>query len=690
MYYRKSFPFILLLALLFMSCGPDQEREVPAIRELFIEMPDGVKLAADLYLPPDYDPSLRYPIILEYLPYRKDEQRASRYGVFNYFVQRGYLVARVDIRGTGRSDGEIVPYEYSEQELDDGEEVIRYLSGSDFSNGNVAVFGISWGGFNALQLAMRKPPGLKTIVSLMSTDDLYEDDVHYMDGILHVDAYEIGRDMDNAFPASPDFELDSAYFHDRFLSDPWFLKYKKQQGDGPFWNRASLDGNYDGFTMPTFLIAGLYDGYRDLVERFFNQTHGPKRAIIGPFNHTWPHTADPPPAVEWRKEVVDWLNIWMLPPTRDQRQKEYPELIFYQRDYHIPGTELGNIPGKWKVVDSWDQFKRDSLELRLVSEGSRLSEQMPGDIRGDTLQSLASDGIEGGGPVMWWGDWPPDQAAFDKKCLVYDLEVSEEISITGYPRLKLCVQSETDHVNWVVRLNDVAPDGRSTLVTGGAFNSTHRVSASSPGPSPVGEVYCMEIDLHWTTWNFQPGHRLRIAISNAQWPMFWPTPSLGRNLVLTGGTEGSRLLLPLMPEGAKDGYAWEEISPDPELPEFKRLSSGTSSGFAEVSRVAYDSITRIRSVIAINQWEEAFPWGVYENHESITHRTSDLDPANTSVEAGYDVVIRLPNRTIALETQLKFSSDADSFYYDYRRAIRENGTVLKTAIWNEHIGRDHQ
>ena len=681
--------FTVILSLSTMGCQSDQPKGFTAIREISIPMPDGVKLAADLYLPDDFEEGRQYPIIMEYLPYRKDEQRASRYGVFHYFVQKGYIVARVDIRGTGRSEGQIVPYEYSEQELDDGEVVLDHLSHLEFSNGKLAVFGISWGGFNALQLAMRKPPALKAIVSLMSTDDLYQDDVHYMDGILHVDAYEIGRDMDNALPASPKFELDSAYFHDRFLSDPWFLKYKKQQRDGPFWDRASLDGKYEGFTMPTFLIAGLYDGYRDVVERFLDQSQGPKRAIIGPWNHTWPHTADPGPAVEWRKEVVDWLDLWMA-ETTDPQEGSYPELIFYQRDYHPPGTELDHIPGTWKVLDSWSDMKRRQQELLFVSDGSRLSEQEIQVMEKDTVQSLSSDGIEGGGTVMWWGDWPPDQAPFDKKSLVYDLVVGEEISISGYPRVKLCVQSETDHVNWVVRLNDVAPDGRSTLVTGGAFNSTHLESATHPKPSPDGETYCMEIELHWTTWTFQPGHSLRLAISNAQWPMFWPTPTLGRNLVLTGGKQVSKLILPLLPLGTKEGYAWERMSADPELPDFKKLSSGTTSGFAEVKEVTYDSIKRERSVIAVNKWEEAFPWGIYENRESITHSTSDLDPSQTSVKADYGVYIRLPDKTLELSTRLRFRSDRDSFYYDYQRRIRQNDSLLRTAIWTENIGRDHQ
>lgn len=687
LFFKMLIGFLLLVSA---SCQNNTQKEVlPTIREIFIPMSDGVRLAADLYLPHDFDTTRHYPIILEYLPYRKDEHRRSRYGVFNYFVQHGYLVARVDIRGTGRSEGEMVPYEYSDRELDDGEEVIRHLSQLEFSNGNIAAFGISWGGFNALQLAMRQPPALKTIVSLMSTDDLYEDDVHFMDGVLHVDAYEIGRDLDNAFPAAPDFVLDSAYFRERFLSEPWFLKYKKQQRDSEFWDRASLNSHYENFDTPTFLIAGLYDGYRDLVERFFNQTKGPKRAIIGPWNHTWPHTADLSPAVEWRKEVVDWLDQWMLDAAPEEK-KVFPELIFYQRDPHAPGLTEGQLPGSWQVIDQWSDLDRVQQTLHFLSDEKTMRAQPAESIAFDIVPGRPSDGVEGGGPVMWWGDWPPDQAPFDQKSLVYDLPLDKEISIMGYPKIRLCAQSEKAHTNWFVRLNDVAPDGQVTLVTGAGFNSTHRLSASAPEPSPIDSTYCMDIDLHWTTWNFKPGHQLRVSISNAQWPMFWPAQEWGTNLVQTGGAEASYLLLPLLPKGVKAGYDWETIQPDPSLPDFEVLTHGTSSGFAEVNRTEYDSTTQTTSVVAVNEWDEAFPWGTYQNYESIVHTSNDLDPANTSVVADYRLTILLPKRTIRLETELNFSSGRDSFYYNYNRRILENDSLLKSVGWREKFARDFQ
>ena len=125
------------------------------------------------------------------------------------------------------------------------------------------MFGISWGGFNSIQMAVRNLPALKAIIAIDATEDLYQDDVHYMDGIMHVDSWEMSMDLDNARPGAPDYVVDDDNFRNRFDTEPWMLTYKRQQRDGPFWDRASLRDRYDDIRIPTFHIGGWYDGYRD-------------------------------------------------------------------------------------------------------------------------------------------------------------------------------------------------------------------------------------------------------------------------------------------------------------------------------------------------------------------------------------------------------------------------------------------
>ncbi|MGH2547516.1 MAG: CocE/NonD family hydrolase, partial [Actinomycetota bacterium] len=162
--------------------------------EAWIEMADGARLAATLYLPDEGDGP--WPAILEYLPYRKDDWTLRRdMTLYPYLVDRGYVGARVDIRGTGRSEGRLPDGEYSERELEDGETVIAWLADLPWSSGAVGMWGISWGGFNSIQLAMRRPPALEAIVAVDASDDLFHLDIHYIDGIWHLDEYEIGIDL---------------------------------------------------------------------------------------------------------------------------------------------------------------------------------------------------------------------------------------------------------------------------------------------------------------------------------------------------------------------------------------------------------------------------------------------------------------------------------------------------------------
>ena len=170
------------------------------------------------------------------------------------------------------------------------------------------MFGISWGGFNSIQMAMRRPPALKAIVAVDATDDLYQDDVHFIDGMMHVDSWEMSHDFANSMPAAPEYRIDEGFFAERFDRPPWMLTYKRQQRDGPFWDRASLKSYYARIRIPTFLVGGWYDGYRDSIPRMLEHLQAPVRAIVGAWNHSWPHEPYPLPGIEWRHEVVRFFD----------------------------------------------------------------------------------------------------------------------------------------------------------------------------------------------------------------------------------------------------------------------------------------------------------------------------------------------------------------------------------------------
>src|SRR5215213_4329753 len=503
------------------AATPSASQHSIRIDDATIAMPDGVRLAADLFVPAGSAQGKRFPVLLEYLPYRKNEARGRNYALYSYFVQHGYIVARVDIRGTGKSEGHLIPYEYSDIELDDGEVVIDWLARQPWSTGKGGMFGISWGGFNSIQMTLRNPPALKAIVALHATEDLYQDDVHYMDGIMHVDSWEMSQDLDNARPGAPDYVIDDAYFRDRFDTQPWMLTYKHQQRDGPFWDRASAKGRYQDIRIPSFFIAGWYDGYRDTVPRMLENVKAPVKAIVGPWSHAWPNEPYPKPGMEWRHEAVRWFDHWLKGV--DTGILKEPRMAVFVRNWHAPGPHLDEAAGQWRYEDGWPVKRIRDHVLYLQPDHSLATSPPSPTVH--QLRYMPSVGYEAGGPVMWWGDVAHDQRGTDAFSLVYDSAPLEtDTEILGMPRAVLNVAADAPRANWFVRLSDIAPNGTATQVAGAGFNGTHRLSARKPAAITPGDPFELRIDMHFTSWVFPKGHRIRAAVGNAQWPMLWPTP----------------------------------------------------------------------------------------------------------------------------------------------------------------------
>ncbi len=679
---------LILIVLIFQCCTEqtpsDQTIE---IKEVWIPMSDGTQLAADLYLPQPGNGSNRYPVLLEYLPYRKDEHRKLRYPVFSYFVQRGYIIARVDIRGTGRSEGKLIAYEYTEQEKKDGLEVIDWLSRQSFSTGSIGMFGISWGGFNAIQIAMRQPPALKAILAMMATDDIYEDDVHFIDGMMHIDSYEIGRDIKNIIPGAPDYSIEGNYFEEKFDTEPWLLIYKRNQRDSDFWDQGSLNHDYASLQTPIFMISGWYDGYRDSTPRILKKVTAPKKAIVGPWNHTFPHMAEPPPATEWRFEAVRWFDHWLK--GADNGIMDEPTLAVYIRENHGPG-QPDSIPGYWEWIEDWPS--NDIVDSLLFLSPGQLTGTSSKKVNNQSLAYHPSAGIQASGSVMWWGDWSPDISKSDSSSLVFETEpLEKDIVILGLPKLKFNASLTGKQAHFIARLSDVSPNQNVTLITGAGLNGTHRNSSKEPEPLEPGTTYPLEIEMHFTSWTFKKGHKIRLSISNGQWPMVWPNPSTMEMTMELGGEDPSFLSLPLFKgtEG-NDRPAFKLPANDPELKGYQTTKYGTISGFAEISETKYLPETGITQVIASNSWETVYPWSKWTNTEEIIHQVVDEDPAKTSVESTYSITIETTDRVLTWTGILDFSSDKDNFYYSYIRNLTEGDSLLRTRAWKETIPRDFQ
>ena len=647
------------------------------VRPASIPMPDGVSLAATLYLPGDADHG-PVPALLEYLPYRKDDAMLARdHDLYGYLAERGYAGARVDIRGTGRSGGTLPEGEYTETEQQDAETVIAWLAAQPWCSGAVGMWGISWGGFNAIQVALRRPPALKAIIAVDASDDLWHDDVHYIDGLPHLDEYALMIDHLNMLPPAPDFPLDEAGLA-RMDTEPWLISWLAQAQDGPYWQRASLRPDYAQLTVPAYLIGGWYDGYRDSVPRMLASVPAPVRVLIGPWNHTFPHDAVPGPAIEWRADAVRWWDHW-LKGTDTGIMSEPPVAVFV-RHWHPPDLALTEIPGQWRQEAALPPARTQWQAWHCGAGGSLTLEQERAAPGTRYLRYVPSAGVAAG---HWWGELTTDQRDADAWSLTFDSPpLTEDTEILGCPRVIIHGSADAAPLHWFARLCDVAPDGTSTLVTG-AGRAAVPDPLRDPRPSGAG---LLPLDMHVTSWVFPRGHRIRLALSNALWPMIWPTPRQATAAVRVGGG-ATWLMLPVLADSAADGAQ----RPQPQFPRPVPASGpeGIRSWGAMVP-VRW-AVSRDEDGRAAVSWRGTsgteFPWGRVVDEEYLRYQVHDERPAEASARGEARTEIHLPGRLLVASSTLELSGDEAALRYRFRRELRRNGELIRERSWERRFPR---
>lgn len=648
------------------------------IEPLWLVMRDAIHLSATVFRPIPCVPGEVFPVLLEMLPYRKDDSFYLRdYPHYSFFARRGFIAVKVDVRGTGSSEGRVPPREYSAEEIEDAVEVIEAVARLGGANGRVGMWGISWGGFNALQVAMRRPPALGAILAAHASDDLYHDDVHYLDGILHLDLYQLEIDHEMGLPRSPDYPLDEAYFRDRFEAEPWLLTYLRHPLDGPFWREGSLRGQYERLAVPAFLIGGLADLYRDSVVRTLENARVPVEAQIGPWNHDFPDTGVPGPNHEWRDQAVRWWDRWLADAPGEVRVA-VPRLAVFVRAGHPPDPALERAPGHWRL-EEWPI--RRSRPVRLYpAPGGRLGAARGRRAR-DSLRYAPGSGTAAGD---WWGDTPADMAADDAGSLVYDTApLASPIEVVGTPRVSLRASADARLAHWVARLEDVAPDGRVTLVTGGAINGAQRHDRLRPAALVPGAVETIAFALHFTTWTFRAGHRIRLAVTNAQFPMLWPTPDL-MTTTLDVGDGRTWLELPQVPFEARPRLSMPRVRPRLSRPDAREVDVPGGSLRRRVVQggpgggVRYEVETRRRYEIGARRF-------VVDG--TCVYATREDRPALSSFAGRMTTVVERPPSRLELATHMQVRSTRDELHVRLERAVSRDGVTLRRRVWRERIPR---
>jgi uncharacterized protein len=682
---ERALNVLLLAVALAFSAKVSAAAKAPAtlhtvrMEQAWISMTDGVRLSATVYMPGALKAGEKFPALLEYLPYRKDDATAARdYPVHAWFASHGYVSVRVDIRGFGASEGTPTDREYSEREQLDGEQVIAWLAAQPWSTGKVGMFGISWGGFNSIQMAMRHPPALKAILAVDATEQLFHDDIHYIDGLMHFDEFELNMDLAPSMPGAPDYTLDEKVLGPRFESEPWSLEYFKQQRDGPFWSAPEHPLNE--IKIPCFLIGGLLDGYRDSIPRMLAQVKAPVKAIIGPWNHTFPNDAEPGPQIEWRDQALRWWDYWLK--NHNTGIMDGPPLSIYMQDWHVPDANLKAVPGKWRGEAGWPPRNVSNTTLYLYDAHVLSTE--PAKPAVHDLRYVPSIGVEAG---FWWGELLTDQRPVDAFSLTYDsTPLKTDLTILGRPHALLQASSSAPLADWFARLLDVAPDGTVTQVAGAGLNGAQRENPSDPQDLVPNQTYALDIEMHLATWTFPRGHRIRLAVSNALWPMVWPTPYAMTTTLQLGGATGSRLILPLVPPSM---YAVPEFAP-PEPSQERADIKGEGFPWPGDWKTERDEVKAKTKVSWSGKSAETYPWGKETDLEAITYLADDNHPETSSVQAEAEIALVLKQQTLTWRGHLTLTSDAQNFYYKYTRELLKDGQQIKTKTWQETIPRDHQ
>lgn len=666
------------------------ESAVIAVSDLvWISLTDGRRLAARLFLPAG---AVKTPVpcILEYLPYRRHDGTRLRDDVkHRWFAAHGYAAIRVDIAGTGDSDG-LVEDEYVVREQDDAVQVIDWLAKQDWCSGAVGMMGISWGGFNGLQVAARRPPALKAVVTVCSTDDRYGCDAHYLGGCLLNDNFGWGGSFLNCGALPPDPAMVGAdrwrgMWQDRIADLRLYpAEWLRHQRRDAFWKQGSVCEDYSAITAATLLVGGWLDGYTAPIFSMLENLSAPCKALVGPWGHKEPNAGVPGPAIDFLHECKRWWDRWLK--GIDTGVEADPKLRLYVMDYAAPKPLFEHRTGHWLGLPDWPAPQIVTRRLHLTGR----------DLTNVSVPTAAQQVRSPQTTGMKAQEWCPygqgriaaegatDQREDDAGSLCFDTAPLETpVRVVGIPVVRLRLAADQPHAVVAVRLTDVAPDGTSALLTFGVLNLTHRDSHAFPEPLVAGQFYDTTLHLKPIGQTLPAGHRLRLAISSSYWPMIWPAPG---DVTLTLDPAGSFLDLPTLPagidlptpvfgppDGSDPGPTTTHLAPT----ETRTIKIGIEDQTATFDIVSHDGDytiddtgTRITST------------------RTKQYHIARTDPMSCRTAVQCAVTYTRTDWNVRMETALTCSADATHFHLTGTLRAFDNGALFAARDFDEHIPRD--
>jgi putative CocE/NonD family hydrolase len=644
-----------------------------------VVMRDGVELAIDVYRPGWGDV---HPAIIEHIPYRKDDVTGpDRWSLYKALARRGLGVVRVDVRGTGSSGG-VAADEYTEDEQEDGVEMTAWAASQPWCNGAVGAWGMSYGGFTAVQLATHQPPALKAIAAFYATDDRYTDDMHFYGGALcalELGHYPIRMIAMNALPPGGALDDDTREQWRRRIDEtpPWILRWLEEQHDGPYWRNGSLRPDPARIRVPVLLVGGWRDGYCNSAVRMAADLEVPVEAVVGPWSHVLPDRAPVGPRIN----VVDLLASWFGRHLRGDARSapaDAPVRIFVQ-GFDDPTRTPGRISGTWKGFDRWPD-PADTWVLHPSPDG-RLAPTPSGAAVERTLPSAPHAGIQTGN---WCPPPPPDGLPGDQRpdeafAITFETDpLPNARTCIGFPQITLKVGHPGPTATIAVKLADVSPSGASQLVTRGVLNLSHTEGHLAPAPFD-GDATSTTIELNATAWRFDERHRVRLAVAAADWPTTWPAPTPISPTVTVDAT--ARLELPLVENGTP---LHDEVSVDQPTDDVSR--DGLLPAAWRVVRDGLSKTAGIETAWGETTQDDARSIRTKETL-AVTALVSEADPLAAAVEAEGAFELSRPDVDVRTHARGRFTGTAEAFVVELTLDVTADGETFASRRWHRRIPR---
>ncbi|MEZ5923432.1 MAG: CocE/NonD family hydrolase [Hyphomicrobiaceae bacterium] len=657
--------------------------EVETIDPYWIVLSDGTRIATTVWRPVTDEP---VPVVCEMIPYRRRDGTVLRdLDMHPWTAGHGIAVARIDIRGSGDSDGVLLD-EYLPQEQQDAVEIIAHFAAAPWSNGNIGMAGISWGGFNALQVAALRPPALKAIITLCSTDDRYADDIHYMGGALLTEDVIWSNFMLalNALP--PDPQIVGGRWRemwrqrlavDRSWSENW-LEHPERDA---YWRQGSVGEDFAAIEAAVLAVGGWDDSYSNAIPRLLAGLSAPSKGIIGPWTHTYPCRGSPGPNIGYLQEALRWWRHWLL--GQDTGIMSEPKLRAWIGDSERPAPFYDTHKGSWVAEEEWPS-PRIGTHLRFLN--SRVLAAAPE--TGATM-SVCSPATAGTDCGRWGGyggtspDMPIDQRREDGLALTFDSEpLADDLILLGAPVLAIEASVDRPSATVVARLCDVFPDGTSVLVTSGVLDLRYRQGREAAHACPVDVPIHFEIRLNDVGRRIPRGHRLRLALATAHWHMLWPDPEL---VTLSLAPGRSRLSLPIRPPHSGDSHIrFEPVETAPPAPVSVLVP-------ATERRIVEDDVgTGLRKIVLTTDYgtvrfdDRAIETSAFARDSfTMLHHA----PLSACIESEYGLALVSGEADIASRAVSILRYEGNTLLLQWRLEVREAGVLLHQAAGRRQVVR---